>query len=143
MCFYLFSLIVATEEEKRNLGTDWFTFSSQTHIAKQRSISGPIVNRVTWVGHQAAPTFEAEAVELAGDVGDVASGAPADAELGDEVADDAVEGLVVSLHGLGPQHVLPQEAPHRLPLLAFPGGHRATLQRHSMQTEGRCGTAAI
>lgn len=87
--------------------------------------------RLSDLGRASGPpccTFEAEAVELAGDVSDEASGASADAELGDEVADDAVEGLVVSLHGLGSQHVLPQETPHRLPLLAFPGGHAATCQ---------------
>lgn len=69
---------------------------------------------------QTLRTFQAEAVELAGDVGDEASGASADAKFGDEVADDGVEGLVISLHSLGSQHVLPQEAPHRLPLLTFP-----------------------
>lgn len=74
---------------------------------------------VIW--RQALRTFQAKAVELAGNVRDEASGASADAKLGNEVADDGVEGLVVSLHSLGSQHVLPQEAPHRLPLLAFPG----------------------
>lgn len=66
-------------------------------------------------------TFEAEAIELAGDVGDEALGASAHVKFGDEVTDDATEGLVVSFHGLRSQHVLPQEAPHRLPLLALSG----------------------
>lgn len=67
---------------------------------------------MSWVWRPALLTFEAEAVELARDVGDEAAGSSVHAELVDEVADNAVEGLVVSLHGLGPQHVLPQEAPH-------------------------------
>lgn len=66
-------------------------------------------------------TLQAEAIELAGDVGDKALGASAKAELGDEVADHAVEGLVIGFHGLRAQHVLPQEAPDGLPLLPLAG----------------------
>lgn len=66
-------------------------------------------------------TLKAEAIELAGDVGDEALGASAEAEFGDQVVDHAVEGLVVSFHGLRSQHVLPQEAPDGLPLLPFAG----------------------
>lgn len=66
-------------------------------------------------------TFEAEAIELAGDVGDEVLGASAHVKFGDEVTNNAVEGLVISFHSLRSQHVLPQEAPHWLPLLALPG----------------------
>lgn len=66
-------------------------------------------------------TLQAEAVELAGDVGDEALGASSKAELGDEVTDHAVEGLLVGFHGLRAQHVLPQEAPDGLPLLPLAG----------------------
>lgn len=66
-------------------------------------------------------TFEAEAIELAGDVGDKALGASAHVKFGNEVTDNAVEGLVISFHSLRSQHVLPQEAPHWLPLLALTG----------------------
>lgn len=69
-------------------------------------------------------TLQAEAIELAGDVGDEALGAPAKAEFGDEVFHHAVEGLVVGFHRLGPQHVLPQEAPDRLPLLPLAGNRQ-------------------
>lgn len=78
-------------------------------------------------------TFQAEAIELAGHVGDEASRASADAKLGDEVADHGVERLVVSLHSLGSQHVLPQEAPHRLPLLAFPEEQQDDQTSHKLE----------
>lgn len=79
-------------------------------------------------------TLQAEAIELAGDVGDEALRASAKAELGDEVIDHAVEGLVIGFHGLRSQHVLPQEAPDGLPLLPLAGSktgnYRKQLGRH-------------
>lgn len=66
-------------------------------------------------------TFKAETVELAGNVGDEASSIPAKAKFVDEVGHHAVQGFIVSLHRLRSQHVLRQQAPHRLPLLALAG----------------------
>lgn len=82
-------------------------------------------------------TFQAEAIELAGDVGDEALRASAKAEFGDEVTDHTVEGLVIGFHGLRSQHVLPQEAPDGLPLLPLAGNkteyHRKELEPHQSQ----------
>lgn len=62
-------------------------------------------------------TFKAEAIELAGDVGDEAFGVSAKAKFSNEVTDHAVQGFIVSFHSLRSQHVLPQETSDRLPLL--------------------------
>lgn len=79
-------------------------------------------------------TLQAEAVELAGDVGDEALGAPAKAELGDEVSDHAVEDRLVGFHGLRSQHVLPQEAPDGLPLLPL-AGNKTGKEQNGMRSQ--------
>lgn len=82
-------------------------------------------------------TFQAEAIELAGDVGDEALRASAKAEFGDEVGDHAVEGLVIGFHGLGSQHVLPQEPPDGLPLLPLAGTRQEGTERNEDVTSHR------
>lgn len=62
-------------------------------------------------------TLQAEAIELAGDICDEALRMSAMAKFGNEVTDHAVQGSIVSFDRLRPQHVLPQETSHRLPLL--------------------------
>lgn len=62
-------------------------------------------------------TLEAEAIELAGDVSDEALRASAEAKFGNEVTDHTVQGFIIGFHCLWPQHVLPQETSHCLPLL--------------------------
>lgn len=77
-------------------------------------------------------TLQAEAVELAGDVGDEALGMSAKAKLGNEVTDHAVQGFIVSFDRLRSQHVLPQEASHRLPLLPLTGNtQRVKMNKYS------------
>lgn len=62
-------------------------------------------------------TLKAKAVELAGDVRDEALRASAKAKFGNQVTDHGVQGFIVGFDCFWPQHMLPQEAPHRLPLL--------------------------
>lgn len=70
-------------------------------------------------------TLEAEAIELAGDVGDKALRMSAEAKFGNEITDDTVQGFIISFHCLRPQHVFPQETPHCLPLLPLTRHTRA------------------
>lgn len=75
-------------------------------------------------------TLQAEAVELAGDVGDEALGMSEEAKFGNEVTDHAVEGFIISFNRLWPQHVLPQETSHCLPFLPLTGQTHRRKHKH-------------
>lgn len=62
-------------------------------------------------------TFKTKAIELAADIIDEAMRASAKVKFGNEITDHGVEGFIVSVDCFRSQHMLPQETPHRLPLL--------------------------
>lgn len=61
-------------------------------------------------------TFEAKAIEFAGNISDEALRTSEKVKFGDEISDNAVEDFIISFDCFWTQHVFPKETSHCLPL---------------------------